>query len=147
MEHQKILNLLNEASYSRLLTRKSNIVNHQSNANYDVGNEVIYNTKVLKSDSCHYNDTCILVRGDITIVGDNGAEAAFKNSAPFIMCFKKNDGTTIDGAEDVDLVMLMYNLLQYSLNYSNTTGSLWIYSNNKATNFNADIVVFKFFCV
>ena len=48
MEHQKLLNLLNEASDSRFVTRKWSIINDQSNANYDVGNEIIYNTKVLK---------------------------------------------------------------------------------------------------
>ena len=47
MEHQKILNLLNEASDSKVVTDKWNIVNDQLNVNYDVGNEIIYNTKVL----------------------------------------------------------------------------------------------------
>ena len=69
MEHQKILNLLNEASDSKFVTRKWNIVNDQSNANYDVGNEIIYNTEVLKSNFCNYNDAYILVRGNITIIG------------------------------------------------------------------------------
>ena len=50
MEHQKILNLLNEASDSKFVTRKWNIVNDQSNANHDVGNEIIYSTEVLKSN-------------------------------------------------------------------------------------------------
>ena len=56
MEHQKILNLLNEVDNSKSVTRKWNIVNHQSNANYDVGNKVIYNTEVLKSNLCDYNN-------------------------------------------------------------------------------------------
>ena len=62
MEHQKILNSLNEANNSKFVTRKWNIVNDQSNANYDVGNEIIYNTEVLKSNLCDYNDAYILVR-------------------------------------------------------------------------------------
>ena len=49
MEHQKMSNLLNEGSDSTFATRKWNIANDQSNANYDVGNEIIYNAKVLKS--------------------------------------------------------------------------------------------------
>ena len=49
MEHQKILNLLNEANDSKFVTRKWNIVNDQSNANYDAGNETVFNTEVLKS--------------------------------------------------------------------------------------------------
>ena len=56
MEHQKILNLLNESNGSRFETRKWNIVNDQSNTNYDVENEITYNTEVLKSNLCNYND-------------------------------------------------------------------------------------------
>ena len=47
MKHQKILNLFDEGSDSRFVTRKWNIVNDQSNANYDVGNDIIFNTEVL----------------------------------------------------------------------------------------------------
>ena len=49
------------------MTRKWSIVNDQSNANYGVGNEILYNTEVLKSNLCDYNDAYILVRGDIAI--------------------------------------------------------------------------------
>ena len=66
MEHQKILNLSTETSNSKFVIRKWNIVNDQSNANYDAGTEVIYNTEVLKSNICDYNDAYILVKGDIT---------------------------------------------------------------------------------
>ena len=81
-----------------------------------------------------------LVSGDIIIVRDNGTQVAFKNCAPFINCVTKIDGTTIDDAEDLDLVMSMYNFLEYSSNYSDTTGSLWFYSKGEANNFNANIV-------
>ena len=60
MEHQKILNLLNEANDSKFVTKKWNIVNDNSNANYRVGNETNYNTEVLKSNLCDYNDAYIL---------------------------------------------------------------------------------------
>ena len=56
MEHQKILNLLNETIDFKFMTRKWNMVNDQSNVNYDVGNEIIYNTEVLKSNFCDYKD-------------------------------------------------------------------------------------------
>ena len=52
MKHQKILHLLNEGNDSKLVTRKWNIVNDNSNANYGVGNEIMYNTKVLKANYC-----------------------------------------------------------------------------------------------
>ena len=61
MEHQKILNLLNEVSDSRFVTRKQNIVNNQLNDNCDLGNAIIYNTEVLKSNLFDYNDAYILV--------------------------------------------------------------------------------------
>ena len=78
MELQKLLNLLKEANYSKLVTRKWNIANDLSNANYDGGDETICNTKVLKSNFCNCNDACILVRGDIANIGYQSTQAAFK---------------------------------------------------------------------
>ena len=63
-----------------------------------------------------------------------------KNCVPLTKCITKIDGTTIDAIEDLDLVMVMYNLLEYRLNYFNMTGSLWFYSKDEAINFNNDIV-------
>ena len=85
-------------------------------------------TQKYQSNLCDYNDAYILVRGVITIVGDNGTKVAFKNCAPFMKCIIKIDGTSIDDAENLDLVMRRYNLLEYSLNYSDTTNNLWFYS-------------------
>ena len=62
MEHEKILNFLNEENDSKFLTRKWNIVNDLSNANYGVGKEIIYTTEVLKSNLCDYNDAYILAK-------------------------------------------------------------------------------------
>ena len=62
-----MLNLLNKPKNSKFVTRKWYIVNDQSNANYDVGNEIIYNTGVLKSNLCDYNDAYNSVRGDILL--------------------------------------------------------------------------------
>ena len=84
------MNLLNEASNSKFVSRKLIIVNDQSNTNYDVGNEIIYDTEVLKSNICDYNDTYILVRGDITIIAVHVTQEAFKSCSPFINCFTKN---------------------------------------------------------
>ena len=64
---------------------------------------------------------------------------AFKNCVSFINCITKIDGTTIDDAEDLDLVMSMKNLIEYSSNFSETTESLWFYSKNEETKFNATI--------
>ena len=66
------------------------------------------------------------MKGDITLEGDNNANKhnknlVFKNNAPFINCTTKINGTKIDDAEDLDVVMRMYNLLEYSKNYKKTT--------------------------
>ena len=110
-----------------------------SNANFSEGNEIIYSTEVLKSNLCDCNDPYILGRGDISIIG-YVTQVAFKNCVPFTTCITKIDGTIIGDAEDLELVMPMYNLLEYSLNYSDKKGSLWFYSKYEATNFNADIL-------
>ena len=87
---------------------------------------------MLRSDLCDYSDAYFIVKGDITLEGDNDANKqnknlAFKNNAPFINCISKINGVKIDNAEDLDVVMPMYNLLEYSKNYKKTTGSLWNY--------------------
>ena len=130
---------MNESSDSKFVTRNWNIANDQSNANYVVGKEIIFNTKVLESNLCDYNDVFILVRGNVTIAGNVAARVAFDNCGPFINCITKIDGTTIDDPEDLDLVIPMYNTLEYSSNYSNRTVSLWFSSKDEATNFNKAI--------
>ena len=107
MELQKILNYFNESNDSKFLIIKWNIVNDQSNATYDIGSEIIYDTKVLKSNLCDYNDASILVRGDITVTAAPATQVSFENCAPFTKCITKIDGRTIDDAEDLDLVTQM----------------------------------------
>ena len=91
---------------------------------------------MLRSDLCDFNDAYIVVKGYITLEGDNDANKqnknlVFKNNAPFINCISKINGVKIDNAEDLDVVMPMYNLLEYSKNYRKTTGSLWNYYRDK----------------
>ena len=109
MEHQKILNLLNDANDSKFVTRKWNIVNDNSNSNYAAANEITYNTEILKYNRCDYNDDYILVTGDITVIAAPATQVAFKTCAPFTQCITKIDETTTDDAEDLDLVMPTYN--------------------------------------
>ena len=84
---------------------------------------------MLRSDLCDYCDAYIVVKGIVTVTEPDNAkrnkEVAFKNNAPFINCISKIDGVKIDNAEDLDVVMPMYNLLEYSKNYRKTTGSMW----------------------
>ena len=133
MEQQKVLNLLNEANDFKFEARKSNIVNNNSNANNGVGIEIIYNTEVLKYNLCDLKDAHISVRGDITVRAAPATKIAFKNNAPFTKCITKFHETTINNAEDLDLFMSMYNIIEYSSNYSETTQNLWFYSKDEAT--------------
>ena len=84
---------------------------------------------MLRSDLCDFSDAYIVVKGTITVTNPNNAKRnkalTFKNNAPFITCILKTNEVRIDNAEDLDVVMPMYNLLEYSKNYTKTTGSLW----------------------
>ena len=86
---------------------------------------------MLRSDLCDYSDAYIVVKGDITVTNPtkdaNDKKLAFENNAPFISCISKINNTLIDNAEDSDIVMSMYNLLEYRENYKKTTRSLWNY--------------------
>ena len=106
MEHQKILNLLNEASDSEFATRKWNIVNNNWKAYYGVQNEIKFNTEVLKPNLCDYNDAKVLVRSDITVTAAPAAQVAFKNCAPFTKCITKIDGATIEKCNNCCVIKL-----------------------------------------
>ena len=90
-------------------------------ANCNEGNEITYKTKISKSNICDYYDACILLRGNVTVTTFPEAQVAFKGCTPFTKCITKTDATTIDVAEDLDLVMPMYNLVEFGSNYSETT--------------------------
>ena len=101
-------------------------------------NNIKFKTTMLRSNLCDYADAYILVKGTITITGAGDDAAArradernkgviFKNCAPFTKCISRINNTDIDNAHDIDIVMPMYNLIEYSDNYSKTSGSLWQY--------------------
>ena len=88
---------------------------------------------MLRSDLCDFSDSYIVVKGTITLTKTNrrgiidirNRFLAFRNNAPFTNCMSKINNVLTDNAEDLDFVMPMYNLLEYSKNYRKTTGSLW----------------------
>ena len=128
MEFQKIANFLDttpdDKDLPRFVTKKWIEVYHQSGGNYNVNKEIRIKTSMLRSDLCDFSDAYIVVKGDITVTNPNNAKrnkaVAFKNNAPFINCISKINGIKIDNAEDLDVVMPMYNLLKYSKNYRKT---------------------------
>ena len=119
--------MLNETNGSKLVTRKGNIVNDNSKWNYDATNEVTYNTEILKSNLCDYNDAYSLVRRDITVMAVPTTQVAFKNCLPFTKCITKIDETEIDDAKNFDLVMPMYSLIEYNSNYFEMAGCSWFF--------------------
>ena len=133
MEYQK---LLGNTPYKvlRFITKKWIEVHEQSGSaenRYKPGKQIRFKTSMLRSDLCDYSDEYIVVKGTVSVTNPvNDAydeKLAFKNNALFISCISKINNTLIDNAEDLDIVIPMYNLDEYSKNYSKTSGSLWNY--------------------
>ena len=155
MKYQKIANLLDSASNkaSKLRTRNWVEINDGIRGVYSPNKQIRFKTTMLRSSLCDYSDAYILVKGNITV--NNTADGAatnntnkkviFKNCAPFTNCISKINNTQIDNAEYIDIVMPMYNLIEYSNNYSKTSGSLWqLCKEIPAVNNAGDIVDFDF---
>ena len=142
MESQKITNSFDINSdnkdLSKFVTKKWIEVYDQSEGKYDVNKEIRIKTSMLRSDLCDFSGAYIVVKGTITVKNPNNAKrnkaVTFKNNAPLINCISKINGVKIDNAEDLDVVMPMYNLLEYSKNYRKTTGSLWNYYRDEPKN-------------
>ena len=140
MEYQKIKNLLGNASdkVSRFIIKKWIEVYDQSGETYNDNKQIRFKTSMLRSDLCDYSDVYIVVKGDITVEGPSNRDKksrplSFKNNAASISCISKINGVLIENAEDLDTVMPIYNLFEYSKNYSKTSGSLWHYSRDELT--------------
>ena len=119
MEFQKIVNLFDAAfddqDLLRFVTKKWVEVYDQSGGSYNVNKEIRIETSMLRSDLYDFSDTYIVVKGVIVVTDRDNVKrnksVAFKNNAPFINCISKINGVKIDDAEDLDVVMPMYNLL------------------------------------
>ena len=130
------LKIMKVNNYLNLLLE--NRVNNLSKA-YDENKSIRFKTPMLRSNLCDYSDTYILVKSTITVEADHiGARVdenrdrknrplILKNNARFISCITKINNELIEDADDLDIVMSLYNLLEYSKNYRKTTGSLYKY--------------------
>ena len=117
---------------------------------YNENKSIRFKTPMLRSNLCDYSDAYILVKGTITITAprvNNGANnirykrnrpLILKNKAPFVLCITRINGALIEDADDLDIVMSMYNLLEYSKNYRKTTGSLYNYYRDELSDNNFD---------
>ena len=139
MEYQTIANLLDSAwnQPSKFRTKNWVEINNESRGTY-TGDDIKFKTTMLRSNLCDYADAYILVKGTITITGAGDDAAArqankknkgviSKNCVPFTKCISRTNNTDVDNARDIDIVMPIYNLIEYSDNYSKTSGSLYQY--------------------
>ena len=113
-------------------TRKWKEANDLSNGQQSVNKNKRFKPPVLRSDLRDYSDAYIYTKGAITVVGTTGnnrikKQLAFKNNVPFSSCISNIINAFIDNLEEFDIVMWMYNLLEYSVSYSMTLGSLLNY--------------------
>ena len=130
---------------SKFRTRNWVKINDESRGAYNVNSQIKFKTTRLKSSLCDYSDAYIFVKGTITIAGE-GADAAarhadernkgvsFKNCAPFTNCISEINNTQVDNVKDIDIVMPMYDLIEYSDNYAKSSGSLWQYFRDEPNN-------------
>ena len=147
MEYDRINNLLlsedNESEkLSKFVTREYVKVNNLSKT-YNENKSIRFKTPMLRSNLCDCSDAYILVEGTITVKApgaNNGANnirdkrnrsLILTNNAPFVSCITRINGKFIEDADDLDIVMSMYNLLEYSKNYRKTLGSLYNYDGDE----------------
>ena len=135
MEAQKIINLLYDSSNeeSKFATKKCHVIDSQTaKGKCKQSNTIKFKTETIKSSLCDYSDAFILVTGNITV---NAANAPFFTRKTVI-----ND-VFVDRAEHIYIAMPMYNLIEYSDNYSDTSGSLWQFKRDEVPANNADLTI------
>ena len=155
MEYQKIANLLDTESNqpSKFRIRNWVEINDDSRGTY-TSNNIKFKTTMLRSNLCDHADAYILVNGTITIpvagnddvtkqADERDKGVILKNCAPFTKCISRINNADISNAQDINIVMPMYNLVEYSDNYSKTSGSLWQYYKDDPNDNIADSESFK----
>ena len=134
MEYQKGINFLDNTLNRQTKFKTTNCVeiNDDTRRTYNTSSQIKCRTSMLKSSLCDYSDAYILVKGTITIApapapaanpdsnNNNNKEVVFKSFSPFTDRISEITNTQIDNAKDIDVVMPMYNLMEYSDNYSKT---------------------------
>ena len=147
MENQKIINLLDkiDTDSTQFATKKWYIINDENNTNYGVNKDngannpdtIKYDTRVLKPNLCDYAEAYILVNGTIRGTGGNNTRLSFKNCAPFTICNLEINDEHVDTAKNLDIVMPMYNLIEYSDNYQDSSATLYQYKRDEPPEVNA----------
>ena len=148
MENQKIINLLDKTNTDskHFATKKWYIINDENNTNYGVNKDagannpdtIKYDTRVLKPNLCDYAEAYILVDGTIRGTGENNnTRLALKDCAPFTKCNLEINDEHVDTAENLDITMPMYNLIEYSDNCQDSSATLYQYKRDEPPEANA----------
>ena len=139
IETQKIVNLLDDSDneFLKFATNKWYIINDQNNGQCGGGNEndstIKYETKVIKQNLCDYSDAYILVTRGIKVAAVAAdTNIAFKNCGPFTRYVTHINDEHVETAKNVDIIMPMYNLIEYSDNYADYSGSLYQFKRNES---------------
>ena len=117
--------MLNDSSNeeSKFATKKWYVIDSQTTkGKYKQGDVIKLETETIKPSFCDYSDAFILVTGNITVAATNDTDVAFKNCAPFSTCTTNINDTFVDKANHIYIAMLVYNLIDCSNNYSDTSG-------------------------
>ena len=144
METQKIINLLNDSSNeeSKFATKKWYVIDSQTTkGKYKQGDTIKFETETIKSSLCDYSDAFILVTGNITVAANSNTDVAFKDCAPFSTCTTKINYIFVDEANHIYTAMPTYNLIEYSDNYSDTSGSLRQFKRDEVPANNANLTI------
>ena len=142
MENQKVISLLDkiDTDSKHFATKKWYIINDENNTNYGVNKDtgadnpdtIKCNTRVLKPNLCDYAEAYTLVDGTIKAANaDGNTRLALKNCAPFTKCNLEINNEHVDTAENLDITMRMYNLIEYSDNYEDSSATLYQYKRDE----------------
>ena len=148
MENQKIINLLDkiDTDSKHFATKKWYIINDENNTSYGVNKDtgadnpgtIKYDTRVLKPNLCGYAEAYILIDGTIRAAAANAnTRLALRNCAPFTKCNLEVNDEHVDTAENLDITMPMYNLIEYSDNYQDSSATLYQYKRDEPPEANA----------
>ena len=140
-------------NFRKLATKKWYVIDSETKCNYSHGDPITFLTKSIESNLCDYSDPYLLVTGKIAVtrtiaaagaqpqrkqVLTEATQVAFKNCAPLKDCRTEISDTFVDYADFINIAMHMYNLIEYSDNYSDTSGSLWGFKREEIDN-NANV--------
>ena len=144
METEEIINLLNDLSNEESKFAKKkwyDIGSQTAKGKFKQGDTIKFETESIKSSPCDYSDAYILVTGDITVDAGHNTDVAFKNCAPFSTCKTEINDVFNDDTNHIYIAMPMYNLIEYSDNYLDTSGSSWQFKRSDVPADNTDLSI------